>query len=119
MTLKSDEKFKEKLAFDFKHEMRNLVNFHLTTQKPENFTLMDSFFSKVYMTWNVLKWIANKTKATIFGTTESKLDHTIPKFKDRNRNGGGVACYIKKDLCFNTRALNCKENEKFVFDILL
>ena len=33
MTLKSDEKFKENLIFGFKYDMRNLVNFHPTTQK--------------------------------------------------------------------------------------
>ena len=74
--------------------------------------------------------IANKTKAAITGITESKLDHTVPNSEvnfpgcnilrcDRNRNGGGVACYIRKDLCFNTRTLHCKEIENLVFDILL
>ena len=29
------------------------------------------------------------------------------------------ACYIRRDLCFNTRALHCKEIENLVFDILL
>ena len=43
MTLKSDAKFKEKLTFGFKYDMRNLVNFHPTTQISENFTLMGSF----------------------------------------------------------------------------
>ena len=76
-----------------------------------------------------LKCIANKTKAATIGITESKLDHTVPDLEfnfpgydilrcDRNRNGGGVACYIRKDLCFNTRALNCKEIENIIFDIL-
>ena len=37
---------------------------------------------------------------------------------DRNANVGGVACYVRKDLCFNTRALNCKEIENIIFDIL-
>ena len=32
--------------------------------------------------------------------------------------GGGVACYIRKGLCFNTRPLNCKEIENMIFDIL-
>ena len=36
MTLKSDPKFKEKLTCGFKYDMRNLVNFHPTTQKSEN-----------------------------------------------------------------------------------
>ena len=77
-----------------------------------------------------LKCIANKTKAAIIGITESKLDHIVPDLEvnlsgydilrcDRNRNGGGVACYIRKDLCFNTRALNSKEIENIIFDILL
>ena len=46
MTLKSDAKFKEKLTCDFKYDMRNLVKFHLTTQKSENFTSMGSFCPK-------------------------------------------------------------------------
>ena len=40
MALKSDAKFKEKLTCGFKYDMRNLVNFHPTTQKSKNFTLM-------------------------------------------------------------------------------
>ena len=36
-----------------------------------------------------------------------------------DRNGGGVACYIRKNLCFNTRALNCKEIDSIIIDILL
>ena len=75
-----------------------------------------------------LKRIANKAKA-IIGITESKLDLTVPDIEaslpgydilrcDKNRNGGGVACYIRKDLCFNTRPLNCREIENTIFDIL-
>ena len=33
--------------------------------------------------------------------------------------GGGVACYIRQGLCFNTRPLNSKEIEDIIFDILL
>ena len=43
MTLKNDAKFKEKLTCGFKYDMRNLVNFHPTT---ENFTSMGSFCPK-------------------------------------------------------------------------
>ena len=46
MTLKSDAKFKEKLACGFKYDMRNLVNFHPTTQKSESFTSMGYFCPK-------------------------------------------------------------------------
>ena len=77
-----------------------------------------------------IRCIANKTKAAIIGITESKLDHIVPDSEvnfpgydilrcNRNRNGGGVPCYIRKDFYFNTRTLHCKEIENFVFDILL
>ena len=36
MTLKSDEKFKEKLALGFKNDMTNLVNFNASSGKSEN-----------------------------------------------------------------------------------
>ena len=75
------------------------------------------------------KCIVNKTKATIIVITESKLDLIIPDLEfnlpgydilrcDRNRKGGGVVCYIRKDLCFNARPRNCKEIENITFDIL-
>ena len=74
--------------------------------------------------------IANKTKAAVIGIKESKLDHTVPDSEvnlpgydilrcDRNRNCGGIACYIRKDLCFNARTLHCKEIEDLVLYILL
>ena len=64
------------------------------------------------------------------GITESKLDHTVPDLEvnlpvydilryDGNRNVGGATCYIRKDLCFNKKALNCQETENIIFDILL
>ena len=46
MTRESDIKFNEKLTSGFKYDMRNLVNFHPTTQKSENFILMGYFCPK-------------------------------------------------------------------------
>ena len=46
MTLECDGKFKEKLTYGFKYDMRNFVNFHPTTQKSKNFTSMGSFCPK-------------------------------------------------------------------------
>ena len=77
-----------------------------------------------------LRCISNKTKSVIIGITESKFDHTVLYSEvnfagygilqcDRNRNGGSAACYIRKDLYFNTRTLHCKGIENLVFDILL
>ena len=77
-----------------------------------------------------IRCIANKTKAAIIGITESKLDHTLPDLEvnfpeyhilwcHRNRKGGGVTSYIKKDLSFCTITLHYKELEHLVFDTLL
>ena len=46
MILKSDAKFEEKLTLGSKNDMRNLVNFHSTTQKSKNFTSMGYFCPK-------------------------------------------------------------------------
>ena len=75
-----------------------------------------------------IRCIANKTKSAVIGITETKLNHTVPDSEvnfpgydilryDRNRNG--VACYIRKHLCFSTRTLHHKEIENLIFDILL
>ena len=64
MTLKSDAKFKEKLTCSFKHDIRNLVNFHPTTQKSENFTSMGYFCPK-YMRFELKKY-----RGVIFHDTE-------------------------------------------------
>ena len=37
--MKNDEKFEIELTCNFKIDMRNLTNFHLSTQKSQNFTL--------------------------------------------------------------------------------
>ena len=36
MTLKSDAKFEKKLTLDFKNDMKNLVNFNVSSGKSEN-----------------------------------------------------------------------------------
>ena len=64
MTLKSDAKFKEKLTFGFKYDMRNFMTFHPTTQKSENFTSMDSFCPK-YISLELKKY-----REVIFHDTE-------------------------------------------------
>ena len=97
-----------------------------STKKSLHFLNINSLLPKI----DELKYIANQAKVVIIGIVESKLDHTVPDLEvnlpgydilwcDRNRNGGGVACYIRKYLCFNTRPLNCKEIENIIFDILL
>ena len=66
MALKSDAKFKEKLTCGFKYDMRNLVNFHPTTQKSKNFTSMGYFCPK-YMRFELEKY-----RGVIFNDTEQR-----------------------------------------------
>ena len=66
----------------------------------------------------------------ILGITESKLDSSVTNAEvningysiirnDRNRNGGGVACYIRNDLCFNIKNIFSNSIEHVFFKILI
>ena len=74
--------------------------------------------------------IANCIKAAVLGITESKLDSSVTNMRvningyriirnDRNRHGGGVACYVKNDLCFNTKKIFPNSIEHVFFEILI
>ena len=58
--------------------------------------------------------------------TESKLGRSVTNAEvningysiirnDRNRNGGGVACYIRNDLCFNIKNIFSNSIEHVFF----
>ena len=64
MTLKSDAKFEEKRTLGSKNGMRNLVSFHPTIQKFENFTSIDYFCPKC------MGFKLRKYKGVIFHDTE-------------------------------------------------
>ena len=87
---------------------------------------MNSLLSKI----DELREIARKTRATVIGVTESKLDRSVLDEEinidgyelvrsDRNRHGGGVACYIRSDISFNVRDDFSSEIENIFLDILL
>ena len=78
----------------------------------------------------IAREIARKTRATVIGITESKLDGSVLDGEinidgyelvrsDRNRHGGGVACYIRSDITFNIRGDFSSEIENIFLDILL
>ena len=46
---------KKKMTLDSKIDMRNLINFHPTTQKSKNFILMGYFYPK-YMRFELMKY---------------------------------------------------------------
>ena len=77
-----------------------------------------------------VRFIAKKPKATVLGITEINLDRTIFDAGlyieaysivrcDRDRRGGGVACYIKNDICFSTKNILSKKIEVIFVDLLL
>ena len=79
---------------------------------------------------NELRDIANYIRPVILGITESKLDSSITTAElniigystitnDRDRNGGGVACHIRKDLCFNINNIFWNSIEHVFFEILI
>ena len=48
MTLKGDAKFKRKLTRSLKNDIRNLINFHASSQKSENLHFDGLLLSKAY-----------------------------------------------------------------------
>ena len=75
-----------------------------------------------------LCFIAKSTNTVVIGICESKLDASvleqeisIDNYKilrcDRNRLGGGVACYIRNDLSYNILSVFPCEIEYISFEI--
>ena len=75
------------------------------------------------------RYISKNSSASVIGISETKLDNTVYDSKDavdgykivrndRNRKSGGVACYIRKNICFNLK--NCLSNniENTFIDLL-
>ena len=74
-------------------------------------------------------YIASSSNAAVIGITEIKLDSTVYDSEvavdgynivrnDRNRNGGGVACYIRNNICFNRKACMSDNIENIFIDLL-
>ena len=87
---------------------------------------INSLLSKI----DELRAIAKKSRAAVIGITESKLDESVTDEEinidgyelirsDRNRHGGGVACYIRNDISFNPRGNFSSEVENIFLDMLL
>ena len=77
-----------------------------------------------------LRHIARLTKAAVIGTSESKLNDSLPTSEiqideydllrcNRNRHGGGVACYVRNDLSYNVKSYFPKDIENIFFELLL
>ena len=77
-----------------------------------------------------VRHIIRQSKPAVFGISESKLDNTVADSEinvlgyslirvDRDRRGGGVACYIRNDISFNIVDCLSKNIEGVMFDLLL
>ena len=86
---------------------------------------INSLLSKI----DELRAIAKKSRAAVIGITESKLNESVTDGEinidgyevirsDRNRHGGGVACYIRNDISFNPRGNFSSEVENIFLDML-
>ena len=87
---------------------------------------VNSLLSKI----DEIRDISNHIKPAVLGITESKLNSSVINSEvningysiirnDRNRNGGGVACYVRNDLCFNIKNVFSNSLEHVFFEILL
>ena len=74
--------------------------------------------------------MAYSSNAANIGVSESKLDESVLQSKiqinnydllsrDRNRNDGGVACYIRSDISYIQKQHFPEEIENIFFEILL
>ena len=75
-----------------------------------------------------LRYIAKLSEAAVIGISESKLDDSVLSSEiqienydlirsDRNRYSGGVACFIRNDLSYNTKSFLSSEIENIFIEI--
>ena len=87
---------------------------------------INSLLSKI----EELRALAFNKNISVLGITEVKLDNTVRNEElkidgynllrsDRNKNGGGVACYIKSNIAHNRQSNISEIIENIVLDILL
>ena len=78
MALKIDSKYEGKLAYASKYEMRNLVYFHQTTRKSQNWDFDGILLSKVKNVWicRYVSWqrIMQNLKRNWFTSSKSALE---------------------------------------------
>ena len=79
---------------------------------------------------SLLPKIDELSHIAVIGISKSKLDDSVLTSEiqideydflrcDRNRHGGGVACYIRNDLSYNVQSYFSKDIENIFFELLL
>ena len=93
------------------HQIKD-CKFVLFTKKGLHFIHLN--INSLLLKIDELRYIAKNFNVTVIGISESQLDNTVYDFEvaidgyniirnDRNRKGGGVACYIRNNICFNLK----------------
>ena len=86
---------------------------------------IDSLLPKI----DEIQYIAKLREAAVIDISESKLDDSVISSEiqienydlirsDRNRYGGGVACFIRNDLPYSTKSFLPPEIENIFIEIL-
>ena len=76
-----------------------------------------------------MRYIAKNSNAAVIGISETKLDNAVYDSEvavggynivrnDRNRKGGGAACYIRNNICFNQKTCLSNNIENIFIDLL-
>ena len=87
---------------------------------------IDSLLPKI----DELRHMARLSNVAVIGISESKLDKSVTNSEilidnydllrcDRNRNGNGVACYIRNELNYTKKNLFPNDIENVLFEIYL
>ena len=128
MTLESDAKFKEKLAFGFKNDMTNLVNFNASSGKFQNLLFDVQLLSMAYKVsaekvqksyllwhWRVIQTLKKNSRLVWKMTWENLMNFNSTSEKFENLHFGGIflskvcnvwakitqtSCSVKKGLWF-------------------
>ena len=92
--------------------------------------LLDLNVNSLLPKFDELRYIVKVSNAAVIGITKSKLDNCILDSEiqidnyqilhwDRNRKGGGVACYVRNDRSYIKKDFFPEEIENMFFEILL
>ena len=111
-----------------KHQILNTTEWDIF--KTKGLHLMHLNINSLLPKIDELRHMARLSNAAVIGICESKLDKSITNSEilidnydllrcDRNRNGGGVACYIRNDLSYTQKNLFPNDIENIYFEIHL
>ena len=112
----------------YNHHLPSLKEWHIFKMKGLHLLHLNA--NSLLPEINELRYIAKLSNTTVIGITESKLGNCILDSEikidnyqilhcDRNRKGGGVACYVRNDLSYTEKDFFPEKIENIFFENLL